>query len=61
MSIDSETEQVVYATQPEGALPSDTRSGESYLKDYNKVISNASKPTKGPNEQPTKQVQTKQK
>lgn len=43
------------ATQPEGALPSDIASDKSYLKDYNKVLNNSCKPSKGLGEQPTKQ------
>jgi len=58
---DSEEETILLAAEPNAALVVGTRSGQSYLKKYDKMVTNPPKPTPEPNKQSTKQPMEKQK
>ena len=58
---DSEEETIILAAEPNAPLVAGTRSGQSYLKKYNKMVANLPKPTPEPTKQSTKQPVEKQK
>ena len=58
---DSEKETIVLTVEPNAPLVAGTRSGQSYLKKYDKTVANLPKPTQEPTKQPPKQPVEKQK
>ena len=58
---DSEEETIVLATELNAPLVAETRSGQSYLKKYDKLVANLPKPTPEPTKPSTKKPVEKQK
>ena len=54
-------ETIVLAAKPNTPFVAGTRSGQSYLKKYDKMVASPSKPTQEPTKQSTKQPMEKQK
>jgi len=57
---DSKEETIILAAEPNAPLVAGTRSGQSYLKKYDKMVKNLPKPTPEPTKQSTKQPVEKQ-
>ena len=57
----SEEETIILAEEPNAPLMVEPRSGQSYLKKYDKIVANPLKPTPEPTKQSTKQPVEKQK
>ena len=58
---DSEEETIVLAAELNAPLVTETRSGQLYLKKYDEMVANLSKPISEPTKQSTKQPVKKQK
>ena len=60
-SLTDTEETIVLAAEPNASLVAGTRSDQSYMKKYNKMVANPPKPTPKPTKQSTKQPVEKQK